>query len=749
MANRKETCGWRNHGRTLLLHTLLLFISAALIPTAVCLAQLPTDAASAALVTVATAHDEGGVPHRSLSTDRFTVVDSGSSIILFRKPYLSSEAGTVVPTGGGNPVEMFSLDDSTLLVVAEWALVVYDLSDLRSPVVLSRTYLDTSSFFASDAALSARGIFVTTSRGTDSPGGLLWYTWSRDSLALRWKGTLGAGVTHIAMIGSEFLVIAMLGFDSQELFTFHIGNGYVLHPAGSAGIPFGMIESMMPAGDHLVVAGRAPDMIATLRIGYDGRLTPEREMPENEMRHTLGIGYGNGLITRLSLHDTPVPGIAAIHLSLGSVETDGSIRWIDSTLVTRGLDAIPRPWDYEPLHQVDSNITLVARKLSYEFAVVDSTLVLRSILKIGDECLDLDVVDGKVIAATNRGLDLYHLDPSGALGEPTSIPVRREHVVWVDARRAFAHDRSGLLLAIDDGGEVTVLDSMSIVEGLSRRAATQGDLIAIPLFDRGLVLLSAHGDSLSEIYRDSGSCNDACWRGDTLLTVGESRSMARYIVSEGRVERRSTELPSTQTGNFSIASAGESIFIGNEFRTVEYMLADTAPIRSREWAPARQHLLWLGHYVYARAENTGVFTVVTWPEGTFVNNLYYEGDGRIVASGENLVSASGRAGLRVSRFLVAGVEERSVEMRPSVAGISVVPNPAIARAEIQIDARTGGRATIEIFSVDGRRVLEQDAELRPGVNRLPIDLSSIHSGTFIVVVKGEGKILATKLLVCE
>lgn len=73
------------------------------------------------------------------------------------------------------------------------------------------------------------------------------------------------------------------------------------------------------------------------------------------------------------------------------------------------------------------------------------------------------------------------------------------------------------------------------------------------------------------------------------------------------------------------------------------------------------------------------------------------------------------------------------------------PNPAFEAVELSFESASEETVTLEVFSIQGKRVVTQKVQTKRGANTLKLNISSLKSGIYLIKLKG--KWLSQKLLV--
>jgi hypothetical protein len=77
-------------------------------------------------------------------------------------------------------------------------------------------------------------------------------------------------------------------------------------------------------------------------------------------------------------------------------------------------------------------------------------------------------------------------------------------------------------------------------------------------------------------------------------------------------------------------------------------------------------------------------------------------------------------------------QERVTREHEGIASIKAYPNPTDLRTDIQIDMHTSSQVELILFDLNGKQYFMQTYALQEGRNEVPIDLTEIPSGTYIL-----------------
>ncbi len=108
---------------------------------------------------------------------------------------------------------------------------------------------------------------------------------------------------------------------------------------------------------------------------------------------------------------------------------------------------------------------------------------------------------------------------------------------------------------------------------------------------------------------------------------------------------------------------------------------------------------------------------------------------------------SGTTNLGNSGIVVIGNMVDVVDPQLGLSSVSVFPNPADQEANVRITTERAGSARVELFSIDGRRALQQTVNLTPGRNQTTLNTANLPSGVYVVRVFGATQLSTTKLTV--
>lgn len=85
---------------------------------------------------------------------------------------------------------------------------------------------------------------------------------------------------------------------------------------------------------------------------------------------------------------------------------------------------------------------------------------------------------------------------------------------------------------------------------------------------------------------------------------------------------------------------------------------------------------------------------------------------------------------------VAGIEEKP----SSFSELTIHPNPADDQVILSLTSEIEDQLMLEVYSLSGALVLTQEVEVTTGGNEIPVDLSSVLSGNYLISIRnGESK----------
>ena len=64
------------------------------------------------------------------------------------------------------------------------------------------------------------------------------------------------------------------------------------------------------------------------------------------------------------------------------------------------------------------------------------------------------------------------------------------------------------------------------------------------------------------------------------------------------------------------------------------------------------------------------------------------------------------------------------------------PNPATDVLWIEAVAEHAETCTLQAFSITGQKIREQEMQVGPGLNRIPMDIQSLPTGLYVIRIKG-------------
>ena len=91
-------------------------------------------------------------------------------------------------------------------------------------------------------------------------------------------------------------------------------------------------------------------------------------------------------------------------------------------------------------------------------------------------------------------------------------------------------------------------------------------------------------------------------------------------------------------------------------------------------------------------------------------------------------AGQGAAGARLAGAVPGGTG------RPAALAVSVYPNPVRGRATVAVGVAAGGEVRAEAYDALGRRVASSGARVGPGMGTVPLDLSGLPAGVYLVRV---------------
>ncbi|RZK62718.1 MAG: DUF839 domain-containing protein, partial [Hymenobacter sp.] len=80
----------------------------------------------------------------------------------------------------------------------------------------------------------------------------------------------------------------------------------------------------------------------------------------------------------------------------------------------------------------------------------------------------------------------------------------------------------------------------------------------------------------------------------------------------------------------------------------------------------------------------------------------------------------------------------SAPAQNTLASLSVYPNPTAAELTVELTHDRAEQAVLQVFDLVGAKVAEHTAELRAGANRLPLTVSQLRPGQYLLLVKTTG-----------
>ena len=196
---------------------------------------------------------------------------------------------------------------------------------------------------------------------------------------------------------------------------------------------------------------------------------------------------------------------------------------------------------------------------------------------------------------------------------------------------------------------------------------------------------------------------------DNIWNVSGLNSMPMYdVVIDFQDETGATIIVGTEYGAFITDNGGDDWSIANlgMAATAESLAAPIFDLKQQ----------WRGETNWSIPTNTGAIYAGTHGRGIF----------------------------RSDDFL--GADEPIVENN-SIETLLVFPNPAVG-SEVQVStAGFVGMTEVEVFDLQGRKVVSQTLQNAQATERTTLDVSSLSNGTYVVRLVSQTKSLATKLIV--
>ena len=98
-------------------------------------------------------------------------------------------------------------------------------------------------------------------------------------------------------------------------------------------------------------------------------------------------------------------------------------------------------------------------------------------------------------------------------------------------------------------------------------------------------------------------------------------------------------------------------------------------------------------------------------------------------------------------YLLGTTSVKNTTQSPKVA---IYPNPAKSMSHIQINTTKAGTVSTEVYSVDGKRMLQQTNQIASGNNNFETSLMDLSAGVYFISIKdSEGKAIYTDRLIKE
>ena len=104
--------------------------------------------------------------------------------------------------------------------------------------------------------------------------------------------------------------------------------------------------------------------------------------------------------------------------------------------------------------------------------------------------------------------------------------------------------------------------------------------------------------------------------------------------------------------------------------------------------------------------------------------------------------ANGNAQFNIERLGTVSIETLEQNIR-----FSLYPNPAVNQVTLLLDCAKNQNLELFVYHLSGNLVLSKQLELASGVNQKNIDVSSLNSGMYLLVLKSNNAILTQKLLI--
>lgn len=131
--------------------------------------------------------------------------------------------------------------------------------------------------------------------------------------------------------------------------------------------------------------------------------------------------------------------------------------------------------------------------------------------------------------------------------------------------------------------------------------------------------------------------------------------------------------------------------------------------------------------------------------GTFVVNILSEtaGDASIggfdIPFGGNFdpgigfpIPVPALPGVMDAEGYTMSVDPNSIAESNDVFSLNFYPNPTQGNATLDVNSTEGGVAAIEVYSITGSLVMTYTETIRPGANRVAVDLNAIPEGIYLI-----------------
>jgi len=79
--------------------------------------------------------------------------------------------------------------------------------------------------------------------------------------------------------------------------------------------------------------------------------------------------------------------------------------------------------------------------------------------------------------------------------------------------------------------------------------------------------------------------------------------------------------------------------------------------------------------------------------------------------------------------------------------VSLFPNPAYGRAELQIDALSSGRYQLRIFNALGKQLSQRPLDVLQGQNTIPLDINNLPRGIYLVNISQGDRAMTRRLVI--